>query len=306
MTADRNSAFGQEVWKFVRSVLPNRNAVRIARDIALGRSQVFKELGVRQIEQLGTRLRGYSKTMVADARGTEDWSNADLALMFWCNNLVNGASSRYAHVLLDEAQDLTGLELKAIRSAIRDAPVTVAGDLKQSTTFGAVSDWNDVMNGLGKDSFVQGNLTVNYRVPNEIYSYALNYLSDTKDVTDVSSSLAGGTVSVHITEDRRESQSEIGDVLKRLEDDTLVGVLASQADLEVLSLPESNDLLLATPFDSKGLEVDHLILVEPTSWFDQTREMRRLMFVALTRATKSVTIVQSKRAAGRIVVPGTE
>jgi len=60
-----------------------------------------------------------------------------------------------------------------------------------------------------------------------------------------------------------------------------------------------------TPEESKGLEVDHALILKPNSWYRPTGRLRNLMYVTLTRATKSVTILDSGGAQSQIIDPTT-
>ena len=66
----------------------------------------------------------------------------------------------------------------------------------------------------------------------------------------------------------------------------------SEDDSLADSLEESENIIFLSPAASKGLEVDHVLLFEPGDWFDAGASSKRLMYVALTRATKTVVIIQ--------------
>jgi DNA helicase IV len=62
------------------------------------------------------------------------------------------------------------------------------------------------------------------------------------------------------------------------------------------SIGQAKNVVFLTPEESKGLEVDHSLVLKPNSWYRSTGRLRNLMYVALTRATKSVTILDSSNA----------
>ena len=250
-----------------------------------------------QISRLGERLREYD----ASKTETEEWwSPSDLAILSVTDFLIRGRRNSYSHVVIDEAQDLTEMQLRAIGYQIAGATVTVLGDLNQVTAFGAVANWDKTMELLDHPDYESGTLEVNYRVPESIYKYACGYIEDLSDYKFSTCELDGGTIEVLITDNRQSSKAQAETVIANIKEGGLIGVICDPSSGSELDLDFSRKIILTSPADSKGLEVDHLVIVEPTEWYDQSTEMRKLMFVVLTRATKSVTIIQSQRASGRI------
>ena len=297
LTGDREKGFGSQLWFYVRKSLPNRSVERIAGEVISGRSRTYQQIGVVQISRLGERLREYD----ASKTETEEWwSPSDLAILSVTDFLIRGRRNSYSHVVIDEAQDLTEMQLRAIGYQIAGATVTVLGDLNQVTAFGAVANWDKTMELLDHPDYESGTLEVNYRVPESIYKYACGYIEDLSDYKFSTCELDGGTIEVLITDNRQSSKAQAETVIANIKEGGLIGVICDPSSGSELDLDFSRKIILTSPADSKGLEVDHLVIVEPTEWYDQSTEMRKLMFVVLTRATKSVTIIQSQRASGRI------
>ena len=297
LTGDREKGFGSQLWFYVRKSLPNRSVERIAGEVISGRSRTYQQIGVVQISRLGERLREYD----ASKTETEEWwSPSDLAILSVTDFLIRGRRNSYSHVVIDEAQDLTEMQLRAIGYQIAGATVTVLGDLNQVTAFGAVANWDKTMELLDHPDYESGTLEVNYRVPESIYKYACGYIEDLSDYKFSTCELDGGTIEVLITDNRQSSKAQAETLIANIKEGGLIGVICDPSSGSELDLDFSRKIILTSPADSKGLEVDHLVIVEPTEWYDQSTEMRKLMFVVLTRATKSVTIIQSQRASGRI------
>lgn len=297
LTGDRENGFGNQLWFYVRKSLPNRSVEKIAADVISGRSRTYQQIGVVQISRLGERLREYD----ASKTETEEWwSPSDLAILSVTDFLIRGRRNSYSHVVIDEAQDLTEMQLRAIGYQIAGATVTVLGDLNQVTAFGAVANWDKTMELLDHPDYESGTLEVNYRVPESIYKYACGYIEDLSDYKFSTCELDGGTIEVLITDNRQSSKAQAEIVIANIKEGGLIGVICDPSSGSELDIDFSRKIILTSPADSKGLEVDHLVVVEPTEWYDQSTEMRKLMFVVLTRATKSVTIIQSQRASGRI------
>jgi DNA helicase IV len=297
LIGDRESPFGSQLWFYVRKSLPNRSVERVAAEVISGRSRTYQQIGVVQIAKLGERLREY------DAMKTENeeiWSPSDLAILSITDFLIRGQRNNFSHVVLDEAQDLTAMQLRAIGYQIAGSSVTVLGDLNQVTAFGAVANWEKTMELLDHSNYEYGNLDVNYRVPRKIYEYACSYIEETSDTKFSKCELEGGLIKVVTTSDKQSSIESATVEISEFKDQGLIGVIGVASSMPDLKDETALKIIFASPSESKGLEVDHLIIVEPSEWYDQSAEMKKLMFVVLTRATKSVTIIQSQRASGRI------
>ena len=301
MTADQTRGLGRAVWQYVIKVLPNRDFTRIASETWTGRNRVFSELKVKQIADLGSRLKRYAADRERNSRTVLHASSTDLALSAICSALIHGSRSRHAHVFMDEAQDLTLIQARALRILIRSAPLTITGDLKQSTTFGSINSWETLLENLGRQVVVHNNLSVNYRVPESIYRYATKYLDDETAFSSTQCELSGGDLEIFETARKTESLARASEIVASFDNAGLIGVVGHPDDLREMTLEDRQDILVTSPMEAKGLEVDHLIVVEPSTWYDQTAESRRAMFVVLTRSTKTVSIVQSSRAFGRII-----
>ncbi len=90
------------------------------------------------------------------------------------NSLVNGPPFTYGHVVVDEAQDLSAVALRAIGRRCPAGSFTILGDLAQSTTPAGQSDWAEVRRHLGiaDDAGQTAELTIGYRVPAPILDVA--------------------------------------------------------------------------------------------------------------------------------------
>jgi hypothetical protein len=95
------------------------------------------------------------------------WSRADLPLLDEAAGLLERPAG-YAHVVVDEAQDLSAMQLRAVGGAAPRADATVLGDLAQGTTASAPGDWSEVLRHLGKPSGAARRAHDGlYRVPRE-------------------------------------------------------------------------------------------------------------------------------------------
>jgi hypothetical protein len=99
------------------------------------------------------------------------WSRADLPLLDEADHLL-ARSPGYAHVVLDEAQDLSAMQLRAVGRRCVTGSATVLDDLAQATTPWAARDWATMLGHLGKADGRVERLTLGFRVPREVLDLA--------------------------------------------------------------------------------------------------------------------------------------
>ena len=99
------------------------------------------------------------------------WSAADAVLVDEARDLIERIPS-LSHVVVDEAQDLSAMECRAVGRRCATGSATVLGDLAQATTPAAVADWADLLGHLGKPDAGLRLLETGYRVPRQILDYA--------------------------------------------------------------------------------------------------------------------------------------
>jgi hypothetical protein len=103
--------------------------------------------------------------------GSARWSAADVVLIDEARDLITRTPS-LAHVVVDEAQDLSPMECRALGRRCSTGAATVLGDLAQGTTPWAASSWESLLSNLGKPDASVRELSVGYRVPRQILDYA--------------------------------------------------------------------------------------------------------------------------------------
>lgn len=233
------------------------------------------------------------------------WSREDHVLLDEAACLVS-APQAYRHVVVDEAQDLSAMAARAVGRRCSGS-MTVVGDIAQGTAPGAAESWEALLGNLDRSGAAIEVLTHGYRVPRQILTYA-NSLLDR-----VAPTLAAATSARTVDGALHHVRVDHGDVevatvreAKRLrERDGTLGIVA--ADSDVAELAERLGDLGIRPIDeaspqvslvgvslAKGLEFDHVIVVEPARIVgaDDRAGFRRL-YVAVTRSVTSLTIVHS-------------
>ena len=107
----------------------------------------------------------------------ETWSDADIALLDEASALINGHGDTYGHVVVDEAQDLSPMQSAQLTRRSKTGSMTVVGDVAQLTGPWARDAWGDIVEALRQECPAKvEELTLGYRVPEQIYSLAARLL----------------------------------------------------------------------------------------------------------------------------------
>jgi DNA helicase IV len=102
---------------------------------------------------------------------TAPWTEADAVLADELAGLLERTPG-YGHVVVDEAQDLSPMQCRAVARRLAAGSLTVLGDLAQATSPWSPSDWRETLVGLGRPDTVVRPLTRGYRVPGEVLDFA--------------------------------------------------------------------------------------------------------------------------------------
>jgi DNA helicase IV len=229
------------------------------------------------------------------------WTAADAVLLVELAGLIEGVES-FVHIVVDEAQDLSAMQCRAIARRCPLGSMTVLGDLAQATTTWAPGDWAQTLTHLGQDGAAVHPLTIGYRVPGEVLELANRLLPHiAKDVPPASSIRAGHDALTY------RGRPELAEAVRGcLAEEGSVGVIARDADVatildelrelgaEHIDAEDDSRLTVVPASAAKGLEFDSVVLVEPSQIADAepTRPagLRRL-YVVLTRAVSRLVVV---------------
>jgi hypothetical protein len=216
----------------------------------------------------------------------------------------------YGHVLVDEAQDLTAMQWRMLARRCPSGSMTLVGDFGQASRPGALSSWEEVLANVPvRVPPRHVSLTVNYRTPAEIVEVANRLLPaaapGVQPARPVRSTGAHPEVEMvprdllvkAAAEAARGSATEGGTVAV-IAPDGLHGQIAAALadrgavadDVEAIDAP----IAVLGALDSKGLEFDHVIVVEPAALVSPDRSGLRLLYVVLTRATRRLVVVHSQ------------
>ncbi len=241
------------------------------------------------------------------APGSARWSPADVVLIDEARDLITRTPS-LAHVVVDEAQDLSPMECRALGRRCSTGAATVLGDLAQGTTPWAASSWASLLSNLGKPETGVRELSVGYRVPRQILDYASSLLAVIAPELRPASSLRADPGALDIVRVpsaalAREVVAACAQACTRpgsvavIAADPQVRTLASALDAAGVEhgTPGSDARLTLVPVTlAKGLEFDHVIVVEPARIAQaEARGLQRL-YVALTRAVSRLTVLYAE------------
>jgi DNA helicase IV len=251
----------------------------------------------------GILERGEQKLLLRDRpkRASElRWSEHDLPLLDEARTLLDGPARAYGHVIVDEAQDLSPMQLRTISRRALDGSLTILGDVAQATGPVVYRSWQELEPYLpeGIDVTIE-ELRHAYRVPAEIMELALPLLA--RISPDLEPPLAyrqGGTPPrlVEVAEDDL-LQAALREAAALAELDGLIAVIGPRTLAGVSTEVDAYDEVLVpvlTPRQAKGLEFDHVVVVEPAAIAEDGEQGLRQLYVALTRPTKTLVVVHSR------------
>jgi DNA helicase IV len=235
------------------------------------------------------------------------WSAADLVLLDEVAGLVEHPQG-YGHVVVDEAQDLSPMECRAIARRAPFGSLTVLGDLAQATTPWAARSWDTVLRHLGKPDAAVVPLTTGFRVPEAVVALANRLLKRLDvDVPAGRSLRRDGELRVRAVPVGEVPGAVVDAVRDALEREGSVGVVAADGQVdEVTEVLAAAGIATAGPDDLrarvavvpatlvKGLEYDHVVAVEPAAVAEaEARGLHRL-YVVLTRAVSRLEVVHGR------------
>ncbi|MFI6500129.1 HelD family protein [Nonomuraea typhae] len=232
------------------------------------------------------------------------WSAADAALLDELADLIERTPS-LGHLVVDEAQDLSEMQLRALGRRCRNGSATVLGDLAQGTTPWSTTSWNAVLRHLGQDEGEVTELTLGFRVPREVLDYAARLLPAVAPGLAPPQSLRPGLGSLSVRPGAAVTDA-VHEVLAREGSIGLIvpDALTAEVSAALTGIPhtvldpdsteEEHRLLIVPATLAKGLEYDHVIVVEPAAIVAaEPRGLARL-YVVLTRAVTSLTILHNQ------------
>jgi DNA helicase IV len=231
----------------------------------------------------------------------------------------------YGHIVVDEVQDLTPMQLRMVSRRSLNGSMTVVGDIAQATGALAPNDWDDVLRYLPdhKPSRVIG-LSVGYRIPAQIMLLANQVMLAATPTLRAPTSVRQSNDHpefVHATSDGL--LGAVAEATRALTVDITDGTIAVVAPDSMVE--QVSQALEAAGIDHgratrtglemgvtvvpvsvvKGLELDGVVVVEPAGIVAEEQQGLRALYVALTRSTRRLTIVHAAELPEAMHLPGT-
>lgn len=244
------------------------------------------------------------------------WTAADLVLLDELSGLIEHPQG-FGHIVIDEAQDLSPMQCRAIARRAGFGSLTVLGDLAQGTTPWAARDWSEQLAHLGKEGTPVVPLTTGFRVPAAIVGLT-NRLLGALDVrvAPARSLRTDGAVSIRRVGDLVPATVEA--VREGLAREGSIGVIADEPDAHRLRTAlEAAGIATAAPADTsgaaaggaaaggvrvtvlpatvaKGLEYDHVVVAEPAAIVAAEPRGPHRLYVVLTRAVSRLDVLHER------------
>ncbi|MEO6500585.1 MAG: AAA family ATPase [Jatrophihabitantaceae bacterium] len=232
------------------------------------------------------------------------FSPADLVLLDELAGLITGVDG-FVHVVVDEAQDLSPMQCRAVARRCPLGSLTVLGDQAQTTAPWAAGSWELALTHLGRPAAQIRPLTIGYRVPAEVLQVANRLLPHiAADVPPASSIRTGEqalSYSPDLAEALRRCLAAEGSIAVIVPDARVPGVLSELAAAGItaagLESEPGGRVTVVPATAAKGLEFDSVVLLEPAEIVaaepSRLAGLRRL-YVCWTRAVSRLAVVHSQ------------
>jgi DNA helicase IV len=279
---------------------------------ALLRSAARKKLTDREVDLLHRPRAAHPDDVV--------WTDADVALLDEARELLGARPGKrdadavrtYGHIVVDEAQDLSPMDLRVLSRRSLSGSMTVVGDIAQSTGAWSHTSWDEILEHLPDrrpPRIVE--LTVGYRIPAPLMTLASRVLSEAAPqlrppvsvrqdgapprIVRVAS-IGDDLIDVVRNELAEVDQGNVALVCPASLVDPVCDVLGAAGVAYGRATRRGFDqqVTVVAVGMVKGLEVDSAIVVEPSRIVNEEAQGMRALYVALTRATKRLTVVYSE------------
>jgi DNA helicase IV len=228
--------------------------------------------------------------------GELTWTVAHLPLLDEAEHLLNGPPARtYGHVVVDEAQELTPMQWRSVLRRCPGRSMTVVGDLAQAGPATGAASWADALGSdLAKRADVR-TLTVCYRTTAEVLAAAAPLLAQIAPHQAPAVAVRNGDEPRRVTSDGdlvsvvvAEARSETGS-----DPQALVAVVAADAAVAGLAHALDGSGVRVVPVSQvRGLEFDAVVVADPEGIRHARPGGERDLYVALTRPTRRLVIVE--------------
>jgi DNA helicase IV len=244
----------------------------------------------------------------------------DVAILDYLDFLINEPIKKWGHIAVDEAQDLSPMELAMVsRRLDASATLSLAGDLAQQTGTQYYESWDGVLQLLEQEfEYSKKELTRSYRVPSDILIYSKQFLDQSRINVSPSEPFLERENSLEFSE-IDDPKMRVMDVIARatehLKNKESVLILApksTRALYSSYSFPDNGNahVRVMDPTEVKGLEFDAVLIVDPDQILSDypwgKSRLARLFYVLATRPTKKLVMIGADTESLRTPLVGIE
>jgi DNA helicase IV len=240
----------------------------------------------------------------------EPWTAADIPLLDEADQAIRDSARAYGYVLVDEAQDLTPMQLRMVLRRTTSGRATLVGDIAQATGPVRYADWTELLRAAQVETEPRiAELRIGYRVPRQVMALAGGLLPRIAPRIAMPEAVREGPEEPELVAVTAPElvPALVERVKRRLDETRSVGVIAPEDQLEdvrsaltaagipagdVLADGLARKVTVLSAIQAKGLEFDHVIVVEPAhiaaadgGWAP--------VYVALTRSTRTLAVLHT-------------
>jgi DNA helicase IV len=276
---------------------------------------------VRDLLSSADRLERANAGLLADAdldlvvrvdrRGPAPWTTDDLPLLDEAEFLVNGRKQAYGHIVVDEAQDLSPMQFRMVARRAPSGSLTILGDLAQATGAWNYHHWDEILAHLPTSAPVRREeLTLGYRAPGQVLDLASKLLAVSAPMVAPTRSIRPGRHEpriIRVEPDHLVARG-LDEAVRLAGEECLVGLVAAPDHLAALAnlvrgrtdvgILERDGITrpvtLVGASATKGLEFDAAVVVEPSAIAGTELRGLRMLYVAMTRPIRHLSIVHSE------------
>jgi DNA helicase IV len=230
-------------------------------------------------------------------------THSEFALLDEARGLIDPELRTFGHVVVDEAQNLTPMELRMVVRRARRQSITVLGDIAQRTAEARLSTWERVLGDAGVERLAIEELLVSYRVPDDFLQVAASLHPEANvpegvrrapwPAVSIATAAVGETALALADRMEAEVVGSVGVIVPAALHDAVAEVFGGRArDVEESLSAGVNIVDLAA---IKGLEFDAAVVVEPAAILRERPDGGRGgLYTALTRSTRALAVVHSE------------
>ncbi|OAI38794.1 hypothetical protein AYO39_03475, partial [Actinobacteria bacterium SCGC AG-212-D09] len=284
-------------------IWPTVTAPEVVRDLLNSR---------QRLASAGTGLTESERSMLQRDRSRlireEPWTAADIPLLDEADVLIRGITSSFGYVIVDESQDLSPMQIRMVLRRSGQGWATFVGDIAQATSPSRFGSWEELLQAAELETEPAiAELAISYRVPRQIMDLAAGLLPRiapdlivpraVRDGVEQPRLLASdedglGTAIVKEVEGRAELGGSTA-VITAAQELGQVQSLLAQAGVQagdILKDGLSRDITVLTAVQAKGLEFDHVVVIEPGRIAGDDGHWA-LAYIALTRPTRTLSVL---------------